>query len=42
MYKLLIRPVLTYASETWTPSKIKEWRLSRHGLFRYIIRINII
>ena len=27
MYKVLIRPVLTYASETWTLSKIKERRL---------------
>jgi hypothetical protein len=26
MYKVLIRPVLTYASETWTVSKInKRW-----------------
>jgi hypothetical protein len=28
MYKVLIRPVLTYASETWTVSKANEWRLS--------------
>ena len=28
MYKILIRPVLTYASETWTLSKINEWWLS--------------
>jgi len=28
MYKVLIRPVLTCASETWTLSKIKERRLS--------------
>jgi len=28
MYKILIRPVLTYASETWTLSKTNEWRLS--------------
>jgi hypothetical protein len=28
MYKLLIRPVLTYASETWTLSKMNERRLS--------------
>jgi hypothetical protein len=28
MYKALIRPVLTYASETWAVSKINEWRLS--------------
>jgi hypothetical protein len=28
MYKVLIRPVLTYASETWTLSKINERRLS--------------
>ena len=28
MYKILIRPVLTYASETWTLSKINERRLS--------------
>jgi hypothetical protein len=27
-YKVLIRPVLTYASETWTLSKINERRLS--------------
>jgi len=27
-YKVLIRPVLTYASETWTLSKISERRLS--------------
>jgi hypothetical protein len=30
MYKVLIRPVLTYASETWTLSKTNERRL---GLF---------
>jgi hypothetical protein len=30
MYEVLIRPVLTYASETWTLSKIKERLL---GLF---------
>jgi hypothetical protein len=24
MYKVLVRPVLTYASETWTPSKTDE------------------
>jgi len=36
MYKVLIRPVLTYASETWTLSKINEWRL---GLFeRRVLR----
>jgi hypothetical protein len=28
MYKVLTRPVLTYASETWALSKINEWRLS--------------
>jgi hypothetical protein len=28
MYKVLIRPVLTYASETWTVSKVNERRLS--------------
>ena len=28
MYKVLIRPVLTYASEKWTLSKTNEWRLS--------------
>ena len=28
MYKVLIRPVLTYASETWTLSKTNERRLS--------------
>jgi hypothetical protein len=28
MYKVVIRPVLTYASETWTLSKTKEWQLS--------------
>jgi hypothetical protein len=28
MYKVLIRPVLTYASETWTLSKTNEQRLS--------------
>jgi hypothetical protein len=27
MYKVLIRPVLTYASETWALSKTNEWRL---------------
>jgi hypothetical protein len=27
MYKVLIRPVLIYASETWTDSKPNEWRL---------------
>ena len=27
MYKVLSTPVLTYASETWTLSKINEWRL---------------
>jgi len=27
MYKVLIRPVLTYASKTWTLSKINERRL---------------
>ena len=27
-YKVLIRPELTYASETWTVCKINEWRLS--------------
>jgi len=28
MYKVLIRPVLIYASETWTLSKTNERRLS--------------
>jgi hypothetical protein len=28
MYKILIRPVLIYASETWTVSKINDRRLS--------------
>jgi hypothetical protein len=28
MYKVLVRPVLTYASETWTLSKIDERLLS--------------
>ena len=28
MYNVLIRPVLTYASEIWTVSKANEWRLS--------------
>ena len=28
MYKVLIRPVLTYAFETWTLSKTNERRLS--------------
>jgi hypothetical protein len=28
MYKVLIRPVLTYACETWTLSEISEQRLS--------------
>jgi hypothetical protein len=28
MYTVLIRPVLTYASETWTLSKTNERRLS--------------
>ena len=28
MYKSFIRPVLTYASETWPLSKINEQRLS--------------
>ena len=36
MYKVLIRPVLTYASETWTLSKINGRRL---GLFeRRVLR----
>jgi hypothetical protein len=36
IYKVLIRPVLTYASETWTVSKANEWRL---GLFeRKVLR----
>jgi hypothetical protein len=34
IYKVLIRPVLTYASETWTVSKTKERRLS---LFERIV-----
>jgi hypothetical protein len=28
MYKVPIRPVLTYASETWTLSKTNEWQLN--------------
>jgi hypothetical protein len=28
MYKVLIRPVLTYASQTWTVSETNERRLS--------------
>ena len=28
MYKVLIRPVLTYASETWALSKTNEQQLS--------------
>ena len=28
MYEVLIRPVLTYASDTWTVSKANELRLS--------------
>jgi hypothetical protein len=28
MYKVLIRPVLTYASETWTVSKANERQLN--------------
>jgi hypothetical protein len=28
MYKVIIRPVLTYASETWTLSKTNERQLS--------------
>jgi len=36
MYKVLIRPVLTYASQTWTLSKSNERRL---GLFeRKVLR----
>lgn len=36
IYKVLIRPVLTYASETWTLPKINERRL---GLFeRRVLR----
>jgi hypothetical protein len=36
MYKVLIRPVITYASETWSLSKINERRL---GLFeRRVLR----
>jgi hypothetical protein len=36
MYKVLIRSVVTYASETWTDSKANEWRL---GLFeRKVLR----
>jgi hypothetical protein len=36
MYKILIRPVLTYASQTWTLSKTNERRL---GLFeRRVLR----
>ena len=35
MYKVLIRPVLTYASETWILSKTNERQpgLSREGYF---------
>ena len=39
MYKVLIRAVLTYASETWTLSKTNERRLSlfeRNVLLRCI------
>ena len=38
MYKVLIRPVLTYASERWTPSKTNERRLSLvvRKVLRYI------
>jgi len=35
IYNVRIRPVLTYASETWTVSKANEWRLSlfeRNGI----------
>jgi hypothetical protein len=28
IYKVLIRPVFTYASKMWTLSKIGEWQLS--------------
>jgi hypothetical protein len=41
MYKVLIRPVLTYASETWALSKINKQRLSlfeRKVLSRYFWR----
>ena len=31
MYKVLIRPILTYASETRTVSKINEWRVKSVG-----------
>jgi hypothetical protein len=31
MYKVLIRPVLTYASETWILSKTNEQRLGLFG-----------
>ena len=38
MYEVLIRPVLTYASETWTLSKTNERRLSlfERKVLRYI------
>jgi hypothetical protein len=38
MHKILIRPVLTYASETWTVPKINERRLSlfERKVLRYI------
>ena len=35
MYKVLIRAVLTYTTETWTVSETNEWRLwlfERKGL----------
>ena len=39
MYKVLIRPVLTYASETWTVSEANERRLSlfERKALRYIV-----
>ena len=40
MYKVLIRPVITYASQTWTVSKTNEEWLSlfERRLFRCIFR----
>jgi hypothetical protein len=42
MYKVLIRSVLTYASETWTLSKTDEQRvgLFERGLLRCIFGAN--
>jgi hypothetical protein len=40
MYKILVRPVLTYASETWTSSKTDESLLSlfERRVLRFIFR----